>query len=1088
MLSVTASDRLDHLVADLAQRLGAEPLPPHQDECIVVQSLSLRRWLQQQLAATWGCAAGLVLPFPAGLISELEQGLGLAGADDPWHRDRLRWRIAALAEQAPHTDSDLAPLAAYLAAGHPAARPAKRLQLADRIADLLDAYQIYRPELLTAWEAGQPWEGLGEATDLRAHEVWQAALWRRLRADIAVAPRSLRLDALAERLRQDGPPPRWYARLSLLATGVLPPRVVEVLEALALHLPVGIWLTSPLPQPWGDLTSSREAARRGIEAQGHPLVASLGRQARDWFRAIGDRPAWAAGWRWIAAPRPATSGVLGRLQALMGETAEGPSPVLDPGDCSLRFECCHGPRREVEVARDRILAACAELPDLRPHEILVLAPDLAVYGPLVEAVFAGADPGIRLPVRLADRSIGGSDPVAEGLVAILALVQGRCGLGEVLDLLELPAVREAAGLGPEQVARAQDVLERAGLRWGRDAAHRQAVLGIPTIEDHGTLAAALDRIALGWAMGPDAACVRPASGADGAPDHALLGALLGWLSRVLAAVEQLAQPRPLPAWADGLHGLVRSLLCGPGLDGAAVREAIDHLADDAVGLPEGFTVTLAEVAAALASTLGEEARSSDFVSGCITLAGLKPMRMIPARVIVLLGLDDAGWPRRTTVQPFDLLAAKPRPGDRQAREDDRQLFLEAVLAAGERLCITWPGRAAQGDPRHERPPSACLAELFDAIDSSLAWDGAEATRPSRLLTTVHPLQPFAAAYLSINGSTALPAWDRRAIALARRLATPVAERPAEEAFADVQTPDAESVHLDLDALVRLWRDPAAAWCRGRLGVTPLGGSEAAGDDEPFALDGLARYTLIDRLLDAPDREASFDRAQADGQLPLGELGAAERLRLHHDLAAIDAAMEPHRHLDPLAVTVQGEGWTIAGVLDPAPAGEVLRLAHAGSRPNERSRLALAIRLLVWNAWRQQRAEAPGSGEIVARAEREALPGGADAGRRLAELVQLSRRALAEPLPFFPKTAWKLHGKRDKTLDELLHLAQGAPWIASAFSERGEGDQPAVALAWRGREPLTEASVQLMLRVWELLVPAAAAPTPKPKAKGRGAKP
>jgi exodeoxyribonuclease V gamma subunit len=1082
MLSIHVSDRLDELVDDLAARLAADPLPPHQDECLVVQSLSLRRWLQQQLASRLGISAGLDLPFPAGLIGSLEGAFGLAAPeDDPWHRDRLRWRIAALADRA---DGALAPLARYLATGHPAARPAKRLQLADRIADLLDAYQIYRPEMLAAWEDGQGWSGFAEKPEAQAHEGWQAELWRRLRAQIAVAPRSRRLDELVRRLRAEGPPRGWRLRVGVLSTGVLPPRVVDVLEALAEHLPVTIWLVSPLPQPWGDVTSQREAARRGVEAQGHPLVASLGRQARDWFRAIGERPAWEAGWRWIAGPRPAPTTLLARIQAELGERASGPAGPFDPADVSLVFDCCHGPRREVEVARDRILAACAELPGLRPHDILVLAPDLGVYGPLVEAVFGAADPAIRLPVRIADRSLGEDDPVAEGLLAILALAQGRCGLGEVLDLLELPALRAAAGLAPEQIPRAHDALERAGLRWGRDARHRGELLGGATGEDHGTLAAAIDRLALGWAMGGDAAWGRPASAADGAPDHELVGVLLAWLQRLNATLAALATPRDLTRWSADLAGVISGLLAAPDADTTTAREAVEGLATDAAVLPAGFTVSLSEVAAALDTLLAVEARASDFVSGSITLAGLKPMRMIPARVIVLLGMDDASWPRRSVTQPFDLLAARPRPGDRQPREDDRQLFLEAILAAGERLIITWAGRAAQGDPRHERPPSACLAELFDAVDAAVAWEGDDALRPSRRLTTVHPLQPFAATYLAIGGRPAVPSWDAAALALARRLAIPVARRPAEPVFADALTP-AGDWEIDLDELVRVWSDPAAAWCRARLAAVPRAHDAEATEDEPFQLDHLERYRLIDDLLADAPAEPLLERAAADGRLPLGHLGAAERVRLVRETADLRAVLAAHRRAEPLAITVTGPGWRLDGLLDPPPVGGVLRLVHAGARISERVRLALAIRLLAWNAWQHARGEAPGRGEAVARDGRESFaPHDGAAASRLGELLQLTRRALAEPLPFFPRTAWKLHEKRDQPPEALLAIAQGPPWNVDYGDRSGESELPAVQLAWRGRQPITPDAVALMLRVWELLlppppaVPAAAKPTRK----------
>lgn len=1079
-LAIRVSDRLDQLAADLAASLARRPLPPGEREWIVVQSLSLRRWLQQRLAEAFGCAAGLELPFPNDLISQLEQHCGLnIPAEDPWHRDRLRWRIAALAEDA---DGELAPLRAYLDAGHDAARGGKRLQLADRLADLLDSYQLYRPEMLAAWEAGESWEQLGDNDGLRGHEAWQAALWRRLRQDIAVAPRSARLAELTEALRQDGPPDGWLRRLGLLVTGVLPPRIVDLVEALAEHLPVTVWLVSPLPQPWGDLVSRREAARHGEEAVGHALVASLGRQARDWFRAIGDRPAWADGWEWIGGGGAEGDGVLARLHGLMAETVDGPAVDLPGDDPSLRFHICHGERREVEIARDQILAAFSELPDLRPHEVMVLAPDLTRYAPLAEAVFAGGDPAIRLPLRVADRSVGESDPAAQALLALLHLARSRATLGEVADLLELPAVRTGAGLAPEQSGQARELLARAGLRWGRDDAHRGTLLGAPA-EAHGTLAASLDRLLLGWAAGPEAVHgAMIAVAAEGAPDHALLGAVLDWLQRCARHLDGLQAARSLTAWAESLRLLVEDLLAPDQQDLTAVQTAISALRSDGQGLDD-FAPGLAEVEAALTTALAVEARASDYVSGSITLAGLKPMRTIPARVVVLLGMGDAAWPRRFVAQPFDLLAAKPRPGDRQIREDDRQLFLEAILAARERLVITWPGRPASGDAAHERPPSACLAELFDAVDAAFVWEGEGAgQRPSRRLTTVHPLQPFSAAYLDL-GRAALPTFDATGVALARELLVPASARPAEPPFLTAPLPAApdSAWSMDLDTVVRWWQDPAAAWCRSALGFAPGREREAVPDDEPLGLDNLERYQLIDDLvgglLAGGDAAAMLERRAADGRLPLGRLGDAERLDLAAESTALAQVLDAHRSLPPLSITLSGADWRVDGVLDPPPAGGILRAVHAGAGVTERCRLALAVRHLAWNAWQVARGEAPGAAELVARNERIALPAhGPEAAQNFAEMVALTRSGAMAPLPFFPRTAWAMH-ERGGADEELLEwFAQREPWL-------GESASPAIALAWRGRTGLDLAAVQLGRRVWSLLCPLQPV-VAKPKAKGR----
>ena len=60
------------------------------------------------------------------------------------------------------------------------------------------------------------------------------------------------------------------------------------------------------------------------------------------------------------------------------------------------------------------------------------------------------------------------------------------------------------------------------------------------------------------------------------------------------------------------------------------------------------------------------------------------------------------------------MAEHPQPGDRTARDDDRYLFLEALLAAREHLIITYVGQSISDNS--ELPPSVVVSELLDAVD------------------------------------------------------------------------------------------------------------------------------------------------------------------------------------------------------------------------------------------------------------------------------------------------------------------------------------------------------------------------------------
>lgn len=83
------------------------------------------------------------------------------------------------------------------------------------------------------------------------------------------------------------------------------------------------------------------------------------------------------------------------------------------------------------------------------------------------------------------------------------------------------------------------------------------------------------------------------------------------------------------------------------------------------------------------------------------------MRSLPFKVICLLGLNDGDFPRNTKAAVFDLVAKHPAKGDRARRDDDRYLFLEALISAREILYLSYIGRDIRKD--EELAPSSCWA-------------------------------------------------------------------------------------------------------------------------------------------------------------------------------------------------------------------------------------------------------------------------------------------------------------------------------------------------------------------------------------------
>ncbi len=105
-------------------------------------------------------------------------------------------------------------------------------------------------------------------------------------------------------------------------------------------------------------------------------------------------------------------------------------------------------------------------------------------------------------------------------------------------------------------------------------------------------------------------------------------------------------------------------------------------------------------------------------------------------------MNDGVYPRQLAPLGFDLMSQKPKRGDRSRRDDDRYLFLEALISAQQKLYISYIGRSIQDNS--ERFPSVLVQELIDYIgqshylpdDEALNCDESEA-RGKAQLTCLH---------------------------------------------------------------------------------------------------------------------------------------------------------------------------------------------------------------------------------------------------------------------------------------------------------------------------------------------------------------
>ncbi|PKH40186.1 DNA helicase/exodeoxyribonuclease V, gamma subunit [Nocardioides alpinus] len=884
-LHLHTAERTDALADGLADLL-VTPLPdPFAREVVVVPARGVERWLTQRLSHRLGVGprggdgvcAGVDFVSPHSLVSLLLD----RDAEDPWSPDRLAWPLLAVIDDvmgAPGFED----LTTHLGGGDPDDdRSARRYAVARRLAGLLSSCAVQRPQVLTDWREGRDSDGAGGVLDgdLR----WQAELWRRLLAVVDVTPPDVRHAETVARLRSGGGDLDLPPRLSLFGHTRLPETEVALLTALGELREVHLWLPQASTALWDALAP---AAREGqvpravddsAAVVGHPLLSSLGRDARELRRTLGDLPSTPA-----TIPPPTADTLLGLLQhdlrANHAPSVEERSARAWGGDDSVQVHACHGAARQVDVLREVLVGLLQDDPTLEPRDILVMVPDIETYAPLISAAFGMADvagegaghPGHQLRVRLADRSLAATNPLLALAAQLVELVRGRMTASQVLDVAGADPVRARFGLGDEELERIAHWVDVSGVRWGYDAQHRDT-FGLGGL-DANTWVTGLRRVLLGAAMsGLDHRQVSGTVPVDDVSDGDLdlVGRFAEFVERVHTFVASAERATSVSDWTTAVGGAVHALTSTPLDEIWQVAQFDREVARIAAGAADtGTTLRQADVRALLQQRLRGRPTRSNFRTGTLTVCTMVPMRSVPHRVVCLVGLDDGVFPRVSTVDGDDVLARRPRTGERDLRAEDRQLFLDAIVAATDKLVITYTGRGEHTGA--ERPPAVPLGELLDALDRTTS-----APVRDRVLTH-HPLQPFDEANFvagRLRGGGAFT-FDRFALAGAS------AARSDREAVgvlvpAPLPVADATPQDLSLADLQDFFAHPVRGFFR-RLRIARPYAADEVKDAIPITLDALEKWAVGDRLaaevLGGADAIAVGEALRVTGQLPPGPLG------------------------------------------------------------------------------------------------------------------------------------------------------------------------------------------------------------------------
>jgi exodeoxyribonuclease V gamma subunit len=1029
---------------------------PFEPEIIIVQSRGMQRWVSMRIAEKLGVFSNCRFPFPNTFIHDLfERTLGVK-PDNGYSPEHLTFKIMGIIEPMME-DPFFASIKKYISDDKSCL---KLVQLSRQIADAFDQYLVFRPDFILGWDSGK--RVFAGDPEEKAEE-WQAIIWNKITAELGAHAARLREDFFSGLATKK--PVGLPRRINIFGISYLPLFHLEIFRAYSSVTDVHLFLLNPCRQFWMDIENEKKIIRKSGKTgetpealhleTGNTLLASMGKQGSDFLGYLygmdeiitDEEDSW---------EMPGKGSVLGLIKKDILELRNGPEPgkyPIDPGDKSIALHSCHSPMREVEVLRDNLLDMFENDPVLKPEEIAVMSPDINMYAPYVEAVF-GSVTGSKtyIPFSISDMQQI-EKPLNDGFFSLLGLSDLRFRASQLFSILDEPAVRDRFGISDDDIGIIRGWISSTCIRWGIDAANRKD-LGLDSTDEN-TWRTGLDRLLLGYAM-PDNIFFRDiltACGIEG--DNAqVLGKFLTFTDKAFGYGLKLAEGRSLCAWSELLLSMIDDMLeTGNYIQGAlSLRAAISNLATE-----QGYTGKPGiQAVTHLIKTSIMEPAIGRFLTRGVTFCSLLPMRSIPMKVVCLIGMNDDAYPRQNIGAGFNLISRRPRKGDRSLRDDDRYLFLESIISAGERLYISYTGQDIRDNSK--RPPSVLVSELLDYIKTNFDILDLTEEEPDKKdkafeerFITKHRLQGFSPKYFS-DSENRLFSYSETDCETAKALSQNPWTSLKPFISSSIKHDPEDFRNISVDTLIEFFDNPVRFFLRRRLGITIRRGIEEIDDRETIVPDGLAKFSIRQQIGDCMIKNIDpLPLLKARGMLPHASAGLAlydELSNQTKELVRVVKGLSGKSSVESAGFEISSGGYTISGSFELY--GGNLVFWRPSNIPAKH-----IIRAWLWhvlfNLWGKggitQIAgfKKKGNDKVPVVMRFDAL---SDPESTLNNISELFSNGLALPLHFFPDLSMAYaEGIIKKNNDEVIKGLVGK-WTGNEFSP-GEKDKDPYYLIYPG---------------------------------------
>ena len=909
-LHLQVSNSLTQLANRLCGDLKSKNIPVFQAHHIVTQTEGMNNWLKFQLSENLGIAANCRFLKPNDLIHDVYSLLG-GKYLQPLSAENQCWLLFKLLAEKDFTFRFRSVSDYYKEQGPD--QDLKRMGLAEKIADLFDQYQIYRPEMIRQWN----FESL---TDVQEND-WQKFLWIKAKqlSDERLPDKTLIGNFIQKALKDTAQQNLLKSKMPavhIFGLSVTTEYHIQLFHEIGAYSDLYFHLLNPAPSSyWFEDRSEKQVAilkMKGLidhseSSSGNSLLTSWGKVMQNTFSLLFKNDELLNQYEEVSPEEPIATTLLKQIQQdIFFNKADSERDHISAGfleDGSLMINSCYTPAREVEVLYNYLVHLVNQRQGLSARDIVIMLSDIDTYAPYIKAVFNNAP--YKFNYTIADESYTANDSIAGALKSVLLMNRENFKAEEVLQILDSGYICKRFGL--TNISLIRKVVNRANIRFGMDG----------NKEDESVYVSwkyGLERILYGICMsgeeeyfsGTDS--LYPLDMTEGTASQEVIH-FCHFAQVLMDSIRERDRVRTIGEWIIYAESVLNNLVFDPLeeddedynmiLNQLGKYSALDELMTEELSY-EVFSHTFLQ-------SLESSNRAGSFAAGGITFCSLIPMRSIPFKIVGLLGLDFDQFPRKENPVSFSLMDKDKRKGDRNVKENDKHLFLETLLSAGDNLYISYIGQSVKDNT--EIPPSALVDELLDYIQSAVKTDKSAAD----YLVKKHALHSFSRKYRSGD-----PAFYN----YLEGLPVPEKEFPVKEKVRQIF----DFKEVSLDSLSGFFRNPFKGYYNKVLNIYYRDEAVLLCDTELFELDHLKKWGLRQNILatEPGDHVLLRERLVKTGELPLKnmakviienietEVAPVRELFLNCIGAASERILPVDLHFEELGSRITG---SLSGVYD-----------------------------------------------------------------------------------------------------------------------------------------------------------------------------